>query len=164
MKTLLIICFLANAGLTLAQGIFPLKVGETMPDVMLGKTVNLESKNVKLSEFNAKVIVLDFWATYCSPCITSIVRHNKTAVKYPETLLIVPISSQQGELVKPFLDRLERVMKVKIFSIVEDKTFKSLFPTSTVPHYVVLDRNLKVIQITSELELDEHFLNTFFIK
>ncbi|MDZ7262437.1 MAG: TlpA family protein disulfide reductase [candidate division KSB1 bacterium] len=66
---------------------------------------NLEGKQVKLSDFKGKVIILDFWATWCPPCRMEIPDFIDLYKTYQDTgLVILGVAlDQEGEkVVKPF--------------------------------------------------------------
>ncbi len=48
-----------------------------------------DGANVKLADLKGKVVVLDFWATYCPPCLEEIPHLNELQAKYGENLQIV---------------------------------------------------------------------------
>jgi thiol-disulfide isomerase/thioredoxin len=60
------------------KGVFPdLTVGKAAPEI---NTEDVAGKKVKLSGLEGKVVVLDFWATWCGPC-KGMIPHTRELVK-----------------------------------------------------------------------------------
>jgi len=63
-----------------------LPVGETAPDWQL---IDAEGKPHSLSEYRGKVVVMDFWATWCGPCAEIMPRMQKLHEKYADKGVVV---------------------------------------------------------------------------
>ncbi len=64
----------------------PLADGEVAPDFT---TKALDGAEVKLSDFKGKIVVLDFWATWCGPCLMSLPHTQGMARKYKDQDVVV---------------------------------------------------------------------------
>lgn len=60
--------------------------GSTAPDFRL---LDLEGRIVSLNEHRGRVVLLDFWATWCAPCRLSIPELNRLQEKYREKGVVV---------------------------------------------------------------------------
>lgn len=64
------------------------------PDFSL---TDLSGQTVKLSDYRGKVIVLDFWATWCDPCKEEIPHFIELQQKYPRELQLIGLSVDDDE-------------------------------------------------------------------
>jgi thiol-disulfide isomerase/thioredoxin len=97
---------------TLAQEV-P-SAGAPAPD---WKLTGLDGKTVKFSDFRGKVVILNFWATWCMPCRIEIPDLAELQKQYGDKgLAIVGVSlDEQGpEVVKKFMKQFQMTYLVVI--------------------------------------------------
>ena len=46
-----------------------LQVGDSVPDILLGKMINNHSGAKRLSDYKGKLVILSYWSTNCTPCL-----------------------------------------------------------------------------------------------
>lgn len=105
----------------------------------------------EVSEWDGKVIILNFWATWCMPCLKEIPEFIQLQEQYGEQgLQFVGIALQEAEEIKPFMKKaamnypsLLGIEKVKEVA----KSFGNRFVV--LPYTVVIDRDSKIVFIRS---------------
>ncbi|HKG22517.1 MAG TPA: cytochrome c biogenesis protein CcdA [Blastocatellia bacterium] len=68
----------------------------------------LEGGNLDLERLRGKVVLIDFWATWCVPCISEIPIFNDFARQYKESgleLVAISMDEEGAAVVKPFLKK-----------------------------------------------------------
>jgi len=70
------------------------EVGSVAPDFALK---DLKGKTLHLSEFRGKVVVLNFWATWCTPCRHETPLLVDVAGKYKDKLSVIGVSMDDPE-------------------------------------------------------------------
>lgn len=75
-------------------------IGQTAPPLELN---DLSLKKHTLSEFKGKVLVINFWATWCAPCRAEIPMLNQLQVDYgADTVQIVGVGIDTPTAIKQF--------------------------------------------------------------
>jgi peroxiredoxin len=146
MKTILataIFLLVANAGIAQVD------VGQSAPEISLP---NGTDSAVNLSSFRNKVVLIDFWASWCTPCRRSIPRVVKLYKKYKDQGFVVygiSIDANKNEW-------LAAVDQEKItYTQVNDKSGWNSFTASqynvnAIPSTYLLDKDGKIVAINAE--------------
>jgi thiol-disulfide isomerase/thioredoxin len=116
-------------------------VGLSAPSV---KAKLLDGENFDLSKHKGKVVVLDFWATWCGPCVRALPELMEATSSFPEDKVVF-VAVNQGEKAK----QIKKFLKQKKWEnltvaldpqAVAGKSFK----VEGIPQTVIIDKQGKV--------------------
>jgi peroxiredoxin len=128
----------------LAEGASSALIGKPAPDFQL---VGLDGKPVKLSEQKGSVVIVDFWATWCGPCVASLPHLNKVYEDHKAAglkVFAVSVDEDQSR-VKPFVEE----KKLTIHVLFEDDKHETShnYGVTGIPQTVVIGKDGVVKQV-----------------
>jgi thiol-disulfide isomerase/thioredoxin len=131
----------------------PVYVGAKMPNI----PINLwgDKKIVNFAEFKGKLVILDFWSTWCLSCISYFPKLDSIQKKFGDRIQIILVNSlstgDDKHRVTKFFEKRE--INPDILVTVEDSLIEQLFPHQSIPHYAWISTDGKVNAITSGAEV-----------
>jgi thiol-disulfide isomerase/thioredoxin len=73
--------------------------GKKAPEFSVEQWMNREKVDLK-----GKVVLVDFWATWCGPCRAVIPELNDFQKKFGDKLVVIGVSNEKPEIVKKFME------------------------------------------------------------
>jgi thiol-disulfide isomerase/thioredoxin len=109
------------------------------PAPALAVTTWANGKPLALADLKGKVVLLDFWATWCGPCIASIPHNNELAAKYRDQGLVVLgiCHPKGGEKMQETVE--QKGMRYPTALDADGKTIAA-FGANSYPDYYLIDR------------------------
>ena len=116
-------------------------VGKPAPDFSVGAVANGKGK-VALSDLRGKVVLVDFWGTFCEPCKKSFPKLQGLHTKYAASgLKIVGISEDEGDD-KGSIPGFANTYGAKfMLGWDEDKSIARSYKPETMPSSFLIDKN-----------------------
>jgi cytochrome c biogenesis protein CcmG, thiol:disulfide interchange protein DsbE len=111
--------------------------GQPAPELQVTNWLN--GTEVKLADLKGKIVVLDFWATWCGPCIASIPHNNALAEKFKDRgVVVIGVCHPRGG------EKMAETVKAKELKYLtawdaKGDTIKA-YNVDSFPDYYVIDR------------------------
>ena len=112
-----------------------LNAGDTAPDF---SATLLSGDTFTLSEYKGKVIFLNFWATWCSPCVAEMPAIQELSEKYTDSVIFIGMDYAENEKkVRDFVT--EKGFTYKIGLDEQGDISRNLYPTDGIPYTLIID-------------------------
>lgn len=130
--TILLCSLLSFAGCD--RGDHPHAMGRPAPDF----TVSDGTRTVHLADYRGKIVLLNFWATWCAPCIAELPSLQAMQQDLPQVVVIAVSVDENPDAYHRFLDQHPLNLLT-----VEDtgRHVNALYGTSLFPESYLIDRH-----------------------
>ena len=104
----------------------------------------LKGDSVQLSKLRGKVVMLDFWATWCGPCVSKLPNLAKLYKKYennPGVVFFGIDTNEPASTIKPFMEKNNYSFNVLLGNLT---SISKIYGVDAIPVKFLIDRNGKI--------------------
>lgn len=131
MRKFIFISLLLFSGVSLAQ----IKIGDKSPAINITDWIQNRPAHTSLAN---KFVVIDFWATWCAPCLASMAHMNELTeeMSTKDNLIFLTMSDEKKEKISPLLTRV--AFKTYVVTDTTRQT-QNGFGISSIPDCIIID-------------------------
>ena len=119
------------------------QVGEAAPDIVLGTT--LSGKPAKASDYAGKVVVISFWASWCSPCRKELPILEGLQVQGKGSLQVVAVNIESRTVFQKAAKILGEL--TLLLANDRDERSRSAYGVKAIPQMVIIGKDGRILDI-----------------
>ncbi|HKI68997.1 MAG TPA: TIGR03435 family protein [Verrucomicrobiae bacterium] len=134
------------------------KIGDIPPPLALTKTVQgPPASEISWDKLKGKVVVLEFWATWCGPCVKAIPHLNELVEEFKgKPVVFISVTSENEDVVRLFLKK----HPIKAWIGLDDyEVLNKEFHVEGIPHAVIVGSDGRIAAIAHPAEIEAKHLN-----
>ena len=151
MKVFAIAISLLFSSLAMSQSGY--KVNDVTKNFQVNKILNYSASSSTFQQLNDKLLVVDFFGTWCIPCIRALPKLSALQEKYKGQINIVLVSDEPEEKLIAFIGKQKGFALPVIVD--EQAIFTKLFQPPAYPYTAIVGKNGKVLAISAQEEMNE---------
>lgn len=125
----------------------PVEVGRTAPQFTLQ---DLAGREVSLEDYRGKIVILDFWATWCGPCRMTMPMLDDIQKEYTGKMSILAINLQEPkDVVREYIMRQGLHSEVLLD---EDGSVGRQYGAAAIPMQLLIDQDGIIRYIVTGVE------------
>lgn len=117
-----------------------LEVGSLAPEWELSDS---NGKRRKLSEYRGKIVVMDFWATWCAPCVKAQPTLQSIHEKYSGDVIVLGMNAFDKENID--LNAYKTRKNLSYDMILDSENIAEIYKIKILPIVYLLDRDGKIL-------------------
>ena len=125
------------------EGMESVLVGKPAPEIALDM---LDGKKFTLSDHKQKIVILDFWASWCGPCLQTMPQIDKVAEEFADQgveLFAINLEESADKITKA----LERLKLSTTVVLDKNGRIAEKYGATAIPQTVIIDREGKVARL-----------------
>jgi thiol-disulfide isomerase/thioredoxin len=112
---------------------------------------DLDGKLVSMEDYRGKVIFLNFWATWCMPCVAELPSIDKLHKKFKdENIVFLLISNEQTEKVTRY--RSKKNYEIPFYIIDEDGFIPQQYFSQSIPTTFIINKEGRILKVSTGAE------------
>lgn len=132
-----------------------IQLGSLVPDFDINILTKEGTTKKNIKDYRGKVVILEFWATYCGPCFPAMDHLVTLQKKFPTDLEVINVTDEERWKVVNFLKKRPTSMPIAIDA---NKSINQLFYHQLMPHTIIIDPQGYIKAITSPEEVTEEVI------
>ncbi|HEU0036319.1 MAG TPA: TlpA disulfide reductase family protein [Kofleriaceae bacterium] len=125
------------------EALRPVEAGQEAPPIVLpaieaGGTLGAP---VSLAASRGQIVVVDFWATWCKPCLEALPRLE--ALHRRPDVVVLAVNLDDPEAARAMFDQAHFTMQL----VADDGQASERYAVTSIPHTVVIDREGHVVRV-----------------